>query len=101
MHCGVFQHKTRPTVFCLCVDDFGIKYHTTASTRHLLNVIRKNYQYTTDWKGSICCGLTLKWNHSEGYIDISMPGYLGKSLVRLQYKKKVSPQYSPHAHIPI
>ena len=22
---GMFKHKTRPTVFCLCVDNFGIK----------------------------------------------------------------------------
>ena len=25
---GMFEHSTRPTKFCLCVDDFGIKYFT-------------------------------------------------------------------------
>ena len=30
-----------------------------------------------------------------------MPGYVKKTLLRLQYKQKVSPQYSPHRHIPI
>ena len=24
---GLFRHKTRKTVFALCVDDFGVKYH--------------------------------------------------------------------------
>ena len=23
---GLWRHKTRKTIFCLCVDDFGIKY---------------------------------------------------------------------------
>ena len=23
---GLWEHKTRPTKFCVCVDDFGIKY---------------------------------------------------------------------------
>ena len=23
---GLWCHKTKPTIFCLCVDDFGIKY---------------------------------------------------------------------------
>ena len=44
----VWQHKTRPTTFYLCVDDFGIKYHTTADVQHLLNAIGQNYQCTTD-----------------------------------------------------
>ena len=24
----IFQHKTRKTKFCLCVDDFGVKYYS-------------------------------------------------------------------------
>ena len=30
-----------------------------------------------------------------------MPDYVKKTLARLQHTPKVSPQYSPHAHIPI
>ena len=33
---GIWQHETRPTTFCLCVDDFGIKYNTTQEAQHLL-----------------------------------------------------------------
>ena len=29
-----------------------------------------------------------------------MPGYIQKSLIRLQYKPSVSPQFSPHKHTP-
>ena len=45
--------------------------------------------------------MTLQWNYQDGYVDISMPGYLEKALERLQYNKKIYPQYSPHAHVPI
>ena len=55
----VWQHETRPTTFCLCVDDFGIKYHTKNDAQHLLDAIGKSYKYTTDWTGSNYCGLTL------------------------------------------
>ena len=98
---GVWQHDTRPTNFCLCVDDFGIKYHSKSDAQHLLNAIGAHYKYTSDWTGCNYCGLTLDWHYSEGYVDISMPDYITKALQRLQYKCKVSPQYSPHAHIPI
>ena len=35
----VWQHNTIPTKFCLCVDDFGIKYYSKDDTQHLLNAI--------------------------------------------------------------
>ena len=98
---GVWKHDSRKTKFCLCVDDFGIKYYSKADAQHLLDAIGKNYRYTTDWAGHNYCGLTYDWDYSQGHVDVSMPGYLEKALQRLQYKQKVSPQYSPHAHIPI
>ena len=98
---GIWQHNTRSTTFCLCVDDFGVKYSKSDDTQHLLNSIRANYKYTCDWTGSNYCGLTIEWNYEQGYVDISMPDYVQKTLARLQHTPKVSHQYSPHAHIPI
>ena len=37
----------------------------------------------------------------EGFVDVSMSGYLEKAFQRLQYKQKISPQYLPHTHTPI
>ena len=45
---GVWQHTLRSTKFCLCVDNFGIKYHSKDDDQHLLNAIVRNYQYMTD-----------------------------------------------------
>ena len=43
-----WEHKTRPTKFSLCVDDFGIKYFCKADAEHLLNSLKCYYNITTD-----------------------------------------------------
>lgn len=38
-HCmRIWSHKTRKTKFCLCVDDFGIKYFNKSDADHLLTM---------------------------------------------------------------
>ena len=72
------QHEARPTTFCLCVDDFGIKCNTKQHIQHLLDTIGTNCKYRCDWTGSNYCWFTLEWNYEYGYVDISMPGYVEK-----------------------
>ena len=98
---GLWGHATRATKFCLCVDDFGIKYFLPEDADHLLASLSKHYQYTTDWKGTNYCGLTLDWHYQQGYVDISMPTYVQNSLKRFNHSPSKSPQHSPHAHFPI
>ena len=57
---GLWKHKTLPTTFCLCVDDFGIKYFKKEHADHLLNALRTKYKISVDWTGSNYCGLHLK-----------------------------------------
>ena len=49
----------------------------------------------TDWTGGIYCGITLKWNYAEGYVDISMPGYIKRLLAKFKYEPKKK-RYSPY-----
>ena len=56
---GLWMHETRKTKFCLCVDDFGIKYFNSADADHLLTTLRQHYKITVDHKGKNYCGLTL------------------------------------------
>ena len=51
---------------------------------------------TTDWTGSLYCGLTLEWDYQNRTVDISMPGYIAKALQRFQHNKPHTPQHSPH-----
>ena len=82
---GLWKHTTRPIAFCLCVDDFGIKYFTKDDVNHLLEQIGTIYKYTTNWEGKDFCGLHFDWNYDKQYVDISMPDYVKKALKRLQY----------------
>ena len=34
---GLWHHDTRPTKFCVCVDDFGIKYYSKDDAQHLVD----------------------------------------------------------------
>ena len=40
---GLWKHKTRKTVFCLCVDDFCVKYYSPEDLQHLHKAISKQY----------------------------------------------------------
>ena len=72
---GLFTHETRPITFCL-VDDFGVKYVGKEHAEHLAKTLEKLYTITTDWKGELYCGLTLKWDYVNCTVDVSMPGYV-------------------------
>ena len=98
---GLWEHETRPTKFCVCVDDFGIKYSSKADAEHLLSSLAKHYKLTTDRTGKNYCGLNFDWHYDDGYVDVSMPTYTPDSLKRLKHVLKTHPQYSPHEPVTI
>ena len=93
---GLWRHKTRKTIFALCVDDFGVKYFNKEDALHLANALQQHYDITIDWTGKNYCGLTLDWNYTAGYVDVSMPGYVVDALEHFQHVKPSRPQHAPH-----
>jgi hypothetical protein len=93
---GLWQHDTRPTKFCLCVDDFGVKHFSTSDADHLLTSFRKHYKISVDLAGTDYCGLSIKWNYAKKYVDISMPAYVASTLERLQHPPPNRPRHAPH-----
>ena len=93
---GLWRHNTRKTVFALCVDDFGVKYYTKEDALHLINALDKHYDITVDWTGRNYCGLTLDWHYKDGYVDVSMPGYVDQALQNFQHIKPTHIQHAPH-----
>ena len=75
---NIWAHKTKPTKFCLCVDDFGIKYFSKSDGEHLINALQTAYKITINKEGTDFCGLKLNWNYDKGFVDISMPKYVKK-----------------------
>ena len=42
------------------------------------------------------CGITLDWNYIHGYVDVSMPNFVQKTLKKLNYKTEKKRQLAPH-----
>jgi hypothetical protein len=93
---GLWKHNKLPTVFALCVDDFGIKYVNITHAHHLINTLQKYYKISTDWAGTDYCGLHLQWNYKRRYVDVSMPNYIAKSLHKFQHPQPATAQHAPH-----
>ena len=64
------------------VDDFGVKYSNRADLDHLNHALQTKYTITSDFTGTLYCGLTLKWDYQLHYVDIFMPVYVDKALQR-------------------
>jgi hypothetical protein len=93
---GLWRHRTKRTTFVLCVDDFGVKYFSKDDAQHLIDALEADYQLTTDWTGSLYCGLTLDWHYDKGYVDVSMPGYVPRALKRFAHPIPRRAQHAPH-----
>jgi hypothetical protein len=92
---GLFKHSTRPVLFSLVVDDFGVQYVGKEHAQHLADVIAAKYKMTTDWKGELYVGISLHWDYNNRTVDLSMPGYVAKALQRFEINPPTRPQHSP------
>ena len=93
---NIWSHITKPKEFCLCVDDFVVKYYSKTDAHHLIDSLKEAYDITVDWSGENYCGLKLDWDYKNEHVDISMPNYVIKALHRLQHKFSTSSQHAPH-----
>ena len=93
---GLWKHNTKDITFCLCVDDFGIRYTNRSDVEHLINSLQQYYKLSTDWTGKNFCGMTLDWHYDDGYVDVSMPDYIPALLKKLRHEQPERPQFSPY-----
>jgi hypothetical protein len=96
---GLFTHIERPIAFSLIVDDFGVKYVGKEHAQHLHDALSEKYTITADWSGTLFLGMTLKWDYQNRTVDISMPGYIEKALLRFQHSAPRKREHSPHRYI--
>jgi hypothetical protein len=93
---GLWEHETKPTKMCLCVDDFGVKYFSKKDAEHLLDALRQYYKITVNWDGRNYCGLMINWNYNDNYVNISMPDYIQDVLKKFQHPKPKVPCHASH-----
>ena len=72
----LWKHATREITFSLAVDDFGVEYVSKENADHLIQALKKQYTISTDWTGSLFCGIHIQWYYSAQTCDIPMPNYL-------------------------
>jgi hypothetical protein len=88
--------------FNLCVDNFGIKYIGTENLQHLYDALRtETYEIVEDWECNLYCGITLKWNYTKRYVNLSMAAYITKQLTQYGHITPLKPQHCPYAPNPI
>ena len=79
----------------MVVDDFGVKYVGGRHLDHLINALWDQYKITVDLTGNSYLGMTIDWKYEQGYVDISMPEYVRKSLHKFQHPAPIRPTEFP------
>ena len=98
---GLWKHVWRPVTFTLVVDAFGIKFVGDQHANHLKQSLEQDYNVTVDWHGSKYVGISLKWDYEVRTLDISVPGFVAKPLVKIQHPAPAKPQHAPAKAAPI
>jgi hypothetical protein len=97
---GLWYHETRNITFTLVVDDFGVKYVDKTDVEHLIASIKSSYELTVDWTGNLYCGISLDWDYTNRWVDISMPGYIKKKLQEYDHTMPTRLQRCPYSPEP-
>ena len=92
----LWTHKSRTISFTLIVDDFGIKYVGKQYAEHLIQSLHAFYKIIIDWDRKLYSALTIKWIYKKKHVNISMLGYIDKSLHKFQHLSPLIKQNSPH-----
>jgi hypothetical protein len=97
---GLWKHTSRPILFTIAVDNFGVKYTNQGDVDHLIGSLKKDYELTKDWDGNLYCGIKLKLDYNAHTLDISMPGYIIKQLQKYKHASPPWPQHCPYSPEP-
>ena len=59
------------------MDDFGIDYVRQEHAYYPMSALKMYYEkITTYWEGKLYCRITMKWDYTKIYVDISIQGYV-------------------------
>jgi Reverse transcriptase (RNA-dependent DNA polymerase) len=87
---GLWKHDTRPVMFTLVVDDFGVQYVDKDDFDHLTSALQQKYTISIDMTGEKYCGLTLQWDYNKRTCDVSIPGYIEHALQHFEHHQEMA-----------
>jgi hypothetical protein len=80
-------------------DDFGIEYEDRKDAEELVQILKDHYKAVSeDWEGTLFCGITLDWDYDMKPVDLSMPSYITKVLLKFQHPHPKIPDHQPVKH---
>ncbi len=95
----VFRHESRPIMFSLVVDDFGVKYSGAEHLQHLIDTLRELYELHVDIEGTKYVGLDIVFDRVAKTVSISMKDYVQKALLRFG-ATNITGVHSPGVYTP-
>jgi hypothetical protein len=98
---GLWHHIWCNIIFCLIVDNFGVKATSRNHIMHLKTALEEHYTVAMDWNGSLFFGINIYWNYPGCTITLNMPTYIPKALVKFQHPTPEYPQHQPYKHMPV
>jgi hypothetical protein len=90
----LFRHVSRPILFVLVVDDFGVKHHNRVDFDYLVSCLTTLYHVKAHPTGTKFLGFTVKHDRPSRILAVSYPGYVTTLLTRLR-PQGVPPASSP------
>ncbi len=97
---GLWHHMWHDITFCLVVNNFGIKTTSMADMKYLVSSLQEHYSVTVDWTGSLFCRVKLTWDYVNCTVDLHMPDYINKALLKYQHQALSKPQHTPYKATP-
>ena len=95
----LFTHTTDPIVFCLVVDDYGVKYTHVAQFHRLVDCLSLLYHVKASPVATSFLGFTISHDRQARTIALSMPSYIPNMLARFR-PEGVPPARSPSIYTP-
>ena len=81
-HPCLFKHEVNDIVFCLVVDDFGVKYKKKEHVQHLIDTLEQLYAIKVNWAGNACVGFNIEHDKVEQTLTLSIPRYIEDAVKR-------------------
>ena len=88
-------------MFCIMVDNFGVKYVGKQHSDHLATVLKKYHNIEEDLTVKKYAGIEITWEYNNRTCTSTMDGYIKQLRQKYDHQNPNKPQLSPHANRPI
>jgi hypothetical protein len=67
-----------------------------ANMKHLVTSLKEHYSVAVNWIGSLFYGVKLTRDYTNRTVDLHMPNYINKALLKYQHPALLKPQHAPY-----